>query len=199
VESATLAPYNKSGLAERFNAQPVLTKRKPGQGVHIMAEANVRRKCCPGCTITKPLTDFYRHSGTSDGVQSRCKLCQLEWKRSPAGKASISKHNKTSAAKLARSRWFKTDNGRKNRRDTQAAYRKCHRAMVAARNAVRAAKGRGDIKPASQQPCTHCGRKAAGYHHHKGYEPKHHLDVIPLCKPCHFEADKVQLLDLPLP
>lgn len=33
-------------------------------------------KTCPRCHEDKPLSDFHRHGGRSDGHQSYCKLCQ---------------------------------------------------------------------------------------------------------------------------
>lgn len=44
-------------------------------------------------------------------------------------------------------------------------------------------------------PCVDCahewrpGRRRHEYHHHLGYAPEHHLDVIPLCTKCHAKRD----------
>ena len=34
-------------------------------------------------------------------------------------------------------------------------------------------------------PCLQCSQPAAHYHHHKGYDSGHQLDVIPMCWSCH--------------
>lgn len=59
-----------------------------------------------------------------------------------------------------------------------------------ARRTVTKAVHDGELRPASAFDCAHCGRGARDYHHHKGYEPEHWLDVIPLCKPCHQEVHR---------
>lgn len=38
-------------------------------------------KCCPGCKKEKPVGQFHRMARSSDGLQSRCKVCQAESKR----------------------------------------------------------------------------------------------------------------------
>lgn len=47
----------------------------------------------------------------------------------------------------------------------------------------------GRIPSPNSLPCDSCGHIGDGkrheYHHHLGYEAKHHLDVIPLCSTCH--------------
>jgi hypothetical protein len=53
---------------------------------------------------------------------------------------------------------------------------------VAARNAVKAAIKRGDIKPLVK--CALCGGEAHSYHHHS-YSPVDWLDVTPVCMSCH--------------
>jgi len=43
----------------------------------------------------------------------------------------------------------------------------------------------GRMKPASDCICFYCHRAARDYHHYLGYERKHWLDVIPVCRICH--------------
>lgn len=45
------------------------------------------------------------------------------------------------------------------------------------------------MKPATAFICADCGKEQAEeYHHHKGYDKEHWLDVIPLCLPCHVKT-----------
>jgi hypothetical protein len=55
----------------------------------------------------------------------------------------------------------------------------------AARRAVGHAIVAGKLSPASSRVCSDCGAGAAEYDHVNGYEPERHLDVEPVCKPCH--------------
>lgn len=61
-------------------------------------------------------------------------------------------------------------------------HRKAHKAVA---YAVKS----GKFPPAWTMVCEHCQEAlAAEYHHHKGYEPEHKLDVIALCTECHGKA-----------
>lgn len=60
---------------------------------------------------------------------------------------------------------------------------------IKARLAVGHAVEYGRIPPARELLCAYCGEPAYEYHHHRGYARKYWLDVIPLCHPCHTEAD----------
>jgi hypothetical protein len=55
------------------------------------------------------------------------------------------------------------------------------RAVAAVTYAVKT----GAIQAASKQRCVMCGKQAQDYHHHKGYDAAHRLDVTPVCKKCH--------------
>lgn len=54
-----------------------------------------------------------------------------------------------------------------------------------AQTAVANAIARGELARASTQACIDCGAQAAHYHHHKGYERKNWLTVVPICVQCH--------------
>lgn len=54
-----------------------------------------------------------------------------------------------------------------------------------ARKAVQLAVMSKTISPIKACICMQCGKPAQHYHHWKGYEPAHWLDVIPLCAKCH--------------
>ena len=84
-------------------------------------------------------------------------------------------------AREARRRW------RERNREKVNAYAREYRRRTgasAAWSAVHRALGDGTLKKPSK--CQDCGkRRKVEAHHHKGYAPKHHLDVQWLCKSCH--------------
>ena len=61
---------------------------------------------------------------------------------------------------------------------------------VIARATVNHAVVIGKLPPAKTQKCVHCGEKAREYHHHKGYDIFHIMDVVPVCKKCHVLVEK---------
>lgn len=56
--------------------------------------------------------------------------------------------------------------------------------QAAASNAVRTAVRGGDLPKVTSLFCK-CGEPAKHYHHSKGYETEHWLEVEPLCRSCH--------------
>jgi hypothetical protein len=62
-----------------------------------------------------------------------------------------------------------------------------------AAKAVRLAVQHKDLPPVKSQLCAGgCGRRAEHYHHFTGYEDWQLLDVIPVCRYCHFLADQIR-------
>jgi hypothetical protein len=54
-----------------------------------------------------------------------------------------------------------------------------------AHDAVRRQVASGAWPAARDVRCADCGGWARIYHHARGYDPAHHLDVVPLCGRCH--------------
>jgi hypothetical protein len=69
--------------------------------------------------------------------------------------------------------------------ETAERFRKSHRDMENARQAVQRACQRGELPRIGERVCELCGSPASHYHHYLGYAKKHRLDVIPLCTRCH--------------
>ena len=40
-------------------------------------KSNVPTKYCPRCQTTKPITEYHKHCGQADGLQSRCIECRI--------------------------------------------------------------------------------------------------------------------------
>jgi len=72
---------------------------------------------------------------------------------------------------------------------------------------VAAAIRRGELQPIQEKKCIRCGAQAIDYHHYKDYEEDNILEVVPVCRKCHFliEGTKWELVvpttcdALPLP
>ncbi len=118
-------------------------------------------KNCSACKQIKPLSEFYKHSGTNDGYQNYCKVCGLEY-----GK----KHSQTESRKTYQKGYIKE-------------YRICHPAQHKAKDAVNHAVRDGKIPPVNTLQCS-CGKQAEHYHH-PSYAPEHRLDIVAVCIPCH--------------
>lgn len=43
----------------------------------------------------------------------------------------------------------------------------------------------GKLAPAATRVCIRCAKDAAMYHHPRGYDDAHALDVEPYCRSCH--------------
>lgn len=129
-------------------------------------------KRCFKCEAVKPLAEFYRHFGMSDGHLNKCKLCtkgDVSRRRADNIEAvreydrERSKSPARKAASVARTKeWRRQNKGR------SAAH-------CAVSRAIRSGK-------LERQPCEACGNEKS-VAHHDDYDRK--LDVRWLCQPCH--------------
>lgn len=110
------------------------------------------------------------------------------YRESDHGQAAIARAGKTWRQSAKGKAYDQREDVREYRNAKMRAYRARNAEKESARQAVRKAKSAGTIQPASKLACSTCGNKASSYHHHLGYAPEHHLDIIPLCKPCHTKA-----------
>jgi NAD-dependent SIR2 family protein deacetylase len=145
---------------------------------------NMKTKKCCHCKETKPVSDFYKDSNNKDGLYNNCKSCHNFY---------TTQYGKTEKYKKWRlkyiSRFFKTPKGRIKRRKIQKAYRIKHPLKARARGAIHNATQRGKLPRVASLKCFKCGKKASNYHHLKGYEIKHRLNVVPVCISCHFSLE----------
>lgn len=83
-------------------------------------------------------------------------------------------------------RYSKTERGKKAASTGQRNYIQNHPERKRAHGAINNAVRHGKMKPASDFICVHCyNKQAEHYHHYKGYDKEHWLDVIPVCATCH--------------
>lgn len=144
-------------------------------------------KCCSKCKQEKPITEFHKDKYRPDGFTTQCKECRLkkkyEYDKTSAAKAKAAQHRKTAKYKVRRSRYQKTEKAKATRR----RYEKTHRAVLNAGQTVHRAIKVGKLKPVYECKCFYCEEKAQEYHHYLGYEKKHWLSVLPLCRSCHIK------------
>lgn len=134
-------------------------------------------KLCPRCALNKPTNAFGKNKNRADGLNGWCKACLAQW---------YLRHRSEQITKAQQ--W--ASNNRTKRKVVLKRYHSNHRDQGQARNAVSEAVEKGILPPAKTQVCTVCGDSAMEYHHHKGYEPKHCLDVVPLCTACHGQTQR---------
>ncbi len=162
----------------------------------------MKTKPCTKCQQAKPLQDFPKEPRMRDGRKNQCKACCYAARRVYFTAEKVAAYNKayfaTEVGKAARSKgnkkWRQGAKGkayqdrpdvREYRNAKMRKYRARNPVKNAARQAVREAKRRGLIPNAKELSCRFCGKPASEYHHLYGYEPEHHLDIIPLCDTCH--------------
>jgi hypothetical protein len=98
------------------------------------------------------------------------KIKQKRYNQSKKGKAKAKRYRQSEKGKVAHKRyWF-----------SHPEELKRHKARQFITNAVSA----GRLPRPDSIQCS-CGEQAVQYHHYKGYEPDHWLDVVPVCRKCH--------------
>ena len=82
-------------------------------------------------------------------------------------------------------RYQKTKEGKFAKKRAAKNYELNNPQKVKTRRKVTKATLRGKLQIASHYHCRICWNQAEQYHHHRGYEPEHAFDIIPVCKLCH--------------
>ena len=151
-------------------------------------------KECFKCKISKPLSDFYRHSQMADGHLGKCKDCTRNdvYENREDNKDYYMEYDRNRPNREGRVK--QTCERIKNLRKidpkfceklnaSNAAWRSNNphkrKAQNAANNAVR------DGKLLKKTSCEHCGSEGKLQKHHWSYEEEHWLDVVWLCTKCH--------------
>ena len=94
------------------------------------------------------------------------------------------KYRQTKKYKVARRRYANSKQGKLKKRLRGKKYKVTFPEQIKAQTAVNHAIRAGKLPRPDTLQCS-CGEQAKQYHHHKGYEPKFWLDVIPVCMKCH--------------
>jgi hypothetical protein len=150
-------------------------------------------KRCAKCKVIKPIDEFGISIKERDGHRSRCKEC-----RSADEKENYKIHKDVIKKRTAA--YYRTHSDRAYVRKIVKRQQDAIRIPMKDSDVALRAKARSVVNnailyknfpKASTYLCNVCHkRQAAHYHHHKGYETKHWLDVIPVCTRCHGVIEK---------
>lgn len=133
-------------------------------------------KQCSKCKQNKPISEYYKQLTGKDGYRAECKICFIR---------RIQQYHKTKQGHKVRSecnhRYKISSKGKQLHRKYYRDYPIKHKARSVVSNAVQT----GKLPRPNSLQCHYCSNQAEQYHHWRGYEKKHWLDVIPACIPCH--------------
>lgn len=143
------------------------------------------QKRCWRCRSWKLVEAFGRNKRLADGLSAACLECNRraytprERGPSPLRGIKMSDEAKRKMAAAHRGsqnhRWKGGLSLKKNRNPLETL----------AKRAVNHAIEAGYLATPKRLPCFDCGKKAKEYHHHRGYEQAHWLEVQALCRKCH--------------
>lgn len=125
------------------------------------------RKKYAAANSEKNLAYQLRYAKTDKGVAAR-----MAYRATPEFKARLRERQSKPEVLDATRKYFE------NRKAENPAE---HLAQRAVNLAVR----RGEMPHIKTQKCSQCEKQARHYHHDKGYDIEHWLDVIPVCARCH--------------
>jgi hypothetical protein len=134
-------------------------------------------KKCSKCNQQKEKSEFYKNSGTSDGLGSWCKDCE----RSRDRKTYTKIYRKTEGYHQAKEKYRNSPKYKNGLREREKRYRSHNLEKRRAQESVKAAKKAGRlVAPRFCQICKHEGILFA---HHSDYSRP--LDVLWVCPLCH--------------
>ena len=164
-------------------------------------------RTCRFCGEDKSLDEYYINTGYRMYVCKSCHNARTKaWRKTPAGRASVStsdrsetgkaryrRYRQTDKYQAAQNKYQNSDKGKTTARKCLINYRNEHPNRHKANNAVNNAIAKGELPRASTLACMaqleYCTGDAMEYHHHNGYDEEHTLDVVPVCATCHRELD----------
>lgn len=138
-------------------------------------------KCCFKCNQSLPLSEFYRHSGMSDGHLNKCKACtkkDVHDRRHGAGRDKVLTYDRERATKPHR---------REAMLQTVAEWRRNHPDRRAAQVALGRAVRDGRIIPWPVCAVPECSKKPEAHHPDYG-QP---LQVVWLCSAHHKQTHAI--------
>lgn len=131
----------------------------------------VMQKICRGCSKSKDINAFYKHSKMKDGHLNICIECVIERARvRRLNNPRVQEYDRIRSKKLER-RVHLRKNAEKWKQNNPNGYK--------AHNAVSNALRDGKLK---KHPCLFCGSDHVHTHHNDYLRP---LDVVWLCAKCH--------------
>ena len=134
-------------------------------------------KQCTKCKQIKPLSEFSKHHVTKDGYQYNCKTCFSKYHK----EYHQTEHGKEVNRKAVQ-RYYQTKKGKFAKKNFRFRHYEQYKAAIIITNAIRL----GKLPRSDNFQCFYCLAQAEEYHHWHGYAPEYQLDVIPVCKKCHW-------------
>ena len=179
-------------------------------------------KQCSQCKRIKPVSEFFKKTTNKDEHRSWCKICTTIsnkiFAQSEKGRAisrkSVKKYHQTKKGKetmkRAAAKYQKTEKGQRTALKAKRKYEHSEKGKAyhkqwslkhpesrKARNVVEWAVRKGTLPRPDSLPCHYCPNPAKEYHHWKGYAPENRLDVVAVCKKCHYEHPYYPALSKP--
>lgn len=173
----------------------------------------IQTKRCSKCKQFKQFSEFYKDRTRKDGHCNKCKSCNLisvtKYQNTEKGKVqqkrygqsnkgkivnrkAVRKYRKTDKFKATYKHYRQSEKGKATKKHCDKHFRDCHPNQRKAVSAVNHAIRDGKLPRPDSLLCHYCPKPAQEYHHWHGYEPKHWLDVVPVCKYCHVKEQKRQ-------
>lgn len=134
-----------------------------------------------------------RKQASKDYSQSqKGKASEKRYRRSDKGRVTTKRSNSQPNAIENRKRYNKSKKGKAAFKRSSERRKKSptHKIRIQAQNAIRTEIQAGRLPKAREFQCRNCDSQAQEYHHYNGYEKEYQLDVIPLCKSCHYFANR---------
>ena len=115
------------------------------------------------------------------------------WKKTEVGKRVNKRYTQSEGYKkyIKEYRQENYDRHKEYQKKSDEKYRTnpANKLKISARKAVWYAVKVGKLAHISTLKCFNCLSPATAYHHHKGYDKEHWLDVVPICRMCHEECE----------
>jgi len=134
-------------------------------------------KECFKCKLSKPLSEFYKHSQMKDGHVNKCIECN---------KKDVGKHRLENIEKIRQYDRERAKNPERiaNNIEVNRAWREEDKRIGKAHAKVSYAIKKGVL---IKMPCIRCGEQKSLAHHEDYDKP---LEVMWLCQPCHKQRHK---------
>jgi len=151
-------------------------------GFYILLKGSAKmiEKKCTKCNEAKPVKEFYKQRDKKDSLNSQCKECIRESRKTERVKKSRDRYNTSIKAKTTAKKYNRSE----KRKATSRQYTKDNPEKRKAMNAVGHEIRHDRIPRANTRICVDCGQQAQNFHH-ESYAKKDWLNVIPLCVGCH--------------
>jgi hypothetical protein len=140
--------------------------------------------------------NFQLAKSMKDGRYAWCKSCSKKYtqenkaRRADYFKEYYKEQWKREEIKVKFKKYFQSPKGKEVRKKADAEQYYKTPEKLQSRHAVHYAVKSGKIPNVKTLICSVCHeRQAEHYHHWRGYEKEHQLDVIPVCSVCHREVE----------